>query len=406
MRYEDFVNLNYSPTNDDLICEFIVEPEGVSLKEAAGAIAAESSIGTWTELSTMRSYVTDLHATVFKIDGETIGIAYPAELFEYGNMPNILSSIAGNVFGLKTLRNLRLEDMHIPRRLVKTFKGPRYGIDGVREVTGVYGRPLLGTIIKPKIGLRTRDHAKVAYEAWVGGCDIVKDDENLSSQRFNPFEDRVIETLEMRDRAEGETGERKMYMVNVTAETEEMLRRASFVEEQGGEYVMVDILTCGWSALQTLRNRDLNLVIHAHRAGHAAFTRNPKHGISMGVVAKIIRIIGLDQLHVGAAFGKMSEGEGEVKRNCEVLRGDLYGLKGVMPVASGGLHPRTVPPLIENFGSDIVIQAGGGIHGHPGGTISGAKAMRQAIEASVKGVRLDDYARSHPELAQALKFWP
>lgn len=99
MRYEDFVNLNYSPTNDDLICEFIVEPEGVSLKEAAGAIAAESSIGTWTELSTMRSYVTDLHATVFKIDGETIGIAYPAELFEYGNMPNILSSIRRKVSG-------------------------------------------------------------------------------------------------------------------------------------------------------------------------------------------------------------------------------------------------------------------------------------------------------------------
>lgn len=168
---------------------------------------------------------------------------------------------------------------------------------------------------------------------------------------------------------------------------------------------MVDILTCGWSALQTLRNRDLNLVIHAHRAGHAAFTRNPKHGISMNVIAKIVRIIGLDQLHVGAAFGKMSEGEGEVKRNCEVLRGDLYGLKEVMPVASGGLHPRTVPPLIENFGLDIVIQAGGGIHGHPGGTISGAKAMRQAIEASVKGVSLDDYAGSHPELDQALKLW-
>ncbi|MBS7625824.1 type III ribulose-bisphosphate carboxylase [Candidatus Bathyarchaeota archaeon] len=405
LRYEDFVNLKYCPTDDDLICEFIVEPEGVSLKEAAGAIAAESSIGTWTELSTMRSYVTDLHAKVFKMDGGTVKIAYPIELFEYGNMPNILSSIAGNVFGLKTLRNLRLEDVHIPRRLVKTFKGPKYGIEGVREVTRVYGRPLLGTIIKPKIGLKTQDHAKIAYEAWVGGCDVVKDDENLSGQRFNPFEDRVIQTLEMRDRAEGETGESKMYMVNVTAETEEMLRRASFVEEQGGEYVMVDILTCGWSALQTLRNRDLNLVIHAHRAGHAAFTRNPKHGISMNVIAKIVRIIGLDQLHVGAAFGKMSEGEGEVKRNCEVLRGDLYGLKEVMPVASGGLHPRTLPPLIENFGLDIVIQAGGGVHGHPGGTISGAKAMRQAIEASAKGVRLDDYAGSHPELDQALKLW-
>ncbi|MGQ9543269.1 MAG: type III ribulose-bisphosphate carboxylase [Candidatus Bathyarchaeia archaeon] len=405
MKYVDFVNLNYSPSEDDLICEFKVEPAGVSVEEAAGAVAAESSIGTWTEISTMRPYVKDLHATVFMIDGCKVRIAYPIELFEYGNIPNILSSVAGNVFGLKTLRSLRLENIDMPKRLVKTFKGPKYGIVGVREVTKTFGRPLLGTIIKPKLGLKTKDHARVAYEAWMGGCDIVKDDENLSSQIFNPFEDRVIETLEMRDRAEAETGERKFYMANVTAETGEMLRRASFIEEQGGEYIMVDFLTCGWSAIQTLRDRDLNLIIHAHRAGHAAFTRNPKHGIAMKAIAKMVRVVGLDQLHVGAAFGKMSEEKDEVTSNCEVLRGDLYGLRGVLPVMSGGLHPRTVPSLIETFGVDFVIQAGGGIHGHPKGTMSGAEAMRQAIEASVGGISLEDYAGSHPELALALRTW-
>jgi len=405
MRYIDFVNLGYSPREDDVVCDFRIEPLNIGMKEAAGAVAAESSIGTWTELSTMQPYVEELHATVFELKNGLAKIAYPIELFEAENMPNILSSLAGNVFGLKTIKSLRLEDIHLPWRLVRTFKGPKYGIAGIREILRVSERPLLGTIIKPKLGLRTQDHAKVAYEAWSGGCDIVKDDENLSSQTFNPFEDRVIKTLDVRDRAEDETGERKVYMVNVTAETEEMLRRAQFVEEQGGEYVMVDILTCGWSALQTLRNRDLNLVIHAHRAGHAAFTRNPKHGIAMRVIVKIVRILGLDQLHVGAVVGKMSEKKAEVLENCEVLRGEMFGLKQALPVASGGLHPVLVPSLISIFGRDFVIQAGGGIHGHSGGTLAGAKAMRQAIDATMNGISLKEQARSHEELAAALKLW-
>jgi len=405
MRYIDFVNLNYEPRKDDLICSFHLEPLGIGLKEAAGGVAAESSIGTWTELSTMKSYVEELHATVFMIKKNLAKIAYPIELFEGGNMPNILSSIAGNVFGLKTIKNLRLEDIHMPKRLMKTFKGPKYGVAGIREILRVADRPLLGTIIKPKLGLKTQDHANVAYEAWVGGCDIVKDDENLSSQLFNPFENRVVRTLEMRDKAENLTGEKKVYMVNITAETEEMLRRAAFVEEQGGEYAMVDILTCGWSALQTLRNRDLGLVIHAHRAGHAAFTRNPRHGISMRVIAKAVRILGLDQLHIGAVVGKMSEKKKEVLENCNVLKEEMYGLKPVLPVASGGLYPGLVPSLISIFGKDFVIQAGGGIHGHSGGTVSGARAMRQALEAAMRNIPLSEYAKSHQELRIALKLW-
>ncbi|RJS88478.1 type III ribulose-bisphosphate carboxylase [Candidatus Bathyarchaeota archaeon] len=401
----DFVDPSYRPSEEDLICDFYLEPLDMSIEEAAGAVAAESSIGTWTELTTLRRYVERLRATVFYVKGNHIRVAYPLELFEPGNMPNLLSSVAGNIFGLGALRRLRLNDIHLPEALVRSFRGPRYGIEGVRRLLRVSERPLVGTIIKPKLGLRTEDHARVAYDAWVGGCDLVKDDENLSSQSFNRFEDRVVESLEMRDRAEEETGERKAYLPNVTAETREMLRRAEFVEEHGGRYVMVDILTCGFSALQTLRERDLGLIIHAHRAGHAAFTKDPRHGISMRVIAKLARVVGVDQLHVGTAVGKMSEGREEVTENAEALRGEMHGLKPVLPVASGGLHPRLVPALMEILGRDIVIQAGGGIHGHPDGTVSGARAMRQAVEAVMQGLSLEEYAEEHGELRRALERW-
>lgn len=405
MKYLDFVDLKYEPAETDLICTFYVEPDGISLKEAAGGVAAESSIGTWTELTTAEPYVARLAACVYSMEGNLAKIAYPIELFERGNMPNILSSIAGNVFGLKALKNLRLIDVELPAELVKSFKGPQFGIGGVRELLKVPKRPLVGTIIKPKLGLKTVDHARVAYEAWVGGCDIVKDDENLSGQRFNPFEERIVKTLERRDRAEEETGERKVYMANITAETDVMLERAEFVLAHGGEYVMIDVLTCGFSALQTLRDQNFKLVIHAHRAGHAAFTKNPKQGIAMRVLAKILRVIGVDQLHVGTVVGKMSETRAEVLENIGALKAEMGSFKPVMPVASGGLHPRLVPALMETFGKDFVIQAGGGIHGHKDGTCAGAIAMRQAVDAVMHRVRLEEYAETHKELKVALELW-
>ncbi len=405
LKYEDFVNLKYEPKPSDLICKFFVEPESISLKEAAGGVAAESSVGTWTELTTSRAYVEKLAATVFKLEDNIATIAYPIDLFEEGNMPNILSSVAGNVFGLKALKNLRLQDISFPEELTHSFLGPKYGIEGIRDLLKISDRPLVGTIIKPKLGLKTKDHAKVAYEAWVGGCDVVKDDENLSSQAFNPFEERLNQTLEARDKAQSETGERKVYMVNITADTETMLDRADLVLESGGEYIMVDILTCGWAALQTLRSQDLDLVIHAHRAGHAAFTKSPLHGISMRPIAKVARLIGVDQLHVGTVVGKMSETKTEVLENIDALKTDLHGPKQVMPVASGGLYPGLVPALIETFGNDVVIQAGGGIHGHPDGTVAGAKAMRQAVEAAIKKISLEEYAKTHKELQNALQTW-
>jgi len=404
MKYLDYVDLKYEPRKDDVVCLFRVEPEeGIEIKEAVGAVAAESSIGTWIETTTTKPYVERLAARVFEINGNFIKIAYPLELFEPGNLPNILSSIAGNIFGMKHLKNLRLLDVVFPEKILKSFKGPKYGIVGIRKIFKVKDRPLVGTIIKPKVGLKSKDHAKVAYEAWVGGCDIVKDDENLSNQKFNKFEERLEKTFKMKEKAEKETGEKKAYMINITAETEEMLRRAKLVEKIGNEYVMVDIITVGWASLQTLRKKEFDLVLHAHRAGHAAMTKNPKHGISMKVLAKLVRMIGLDQLHVGTVVGKMFEGKEEVLENCKVLKEKMGKFKQVMPVASGGLSPFHVPKIIEIFGKDVVIQAGGGIHGHKLGTRSGAIAMRQAIEAVEKGIPLEEYAATHKELKIALE---
>lgn len=405
MKYEDYVDLKYRPSKTDLICEFFVEPNNESMARAAGAVAAESSIGTWTELTTTKPYMEKLAATVFEINGNNVKIAYPIELFEPSNMPNILSSVAGNVFGMKELTNLRLNDIHFPERLLRSFKGPKYGINGIRKLLKVPRRPLVGTIIKPKIGLKTADHAKVAYESWVGGIDIVKDDENLSNQTFNKFEARLEQTFKMKKKAEKETGEKKIYMINITAEAEEMIRRAKLVEDYGNEYVMVDIITLGWSALQALRNKDFDLVLHAHRAGHAIFTKNPKHGISMKTISRITRIVGMDQLHVGNAVGKMFETKEEVLKNCEALKEKMSGFKQVMPVASGGLNPIHIPELVKIFGNDFIIQLGGGTHGHPMGSRAGAKAVRQSLEATMKKIPLNEYAKNHKELRVAMEKW-
>jgi len=410
-----YINFKYRP-NDDIVCEFYAEPaKDMTMKRAAENVAAESSTGTWTEVATSKLYMKKLAAKVFEIKGNKIKVAYPLELFELGSVPQLLSSVAGNIFGMKAVDNLRLEDIQFPKRYVKSFSGPRYGIRGIRKLLKIKKRPLVGTIIKPKLGLKTKDHAESAYNAWRGGCDIVKDDENLTSQNFNRFEDRIIKTLDKLDEAKAETGERKVYMPNVTAETEEMINRADFVKKHGGTYVMVDILTCGWSSLQTLRN-STKLVIHAHRAGHAALTRNRYHGISMLTIAKLCRLIGVDQLHIGTIVGKMEGGkeiidieneiaEMNVKEHDKVLKQHWFGMKPVFPVASGGLHPGHVPKLIEYFGKDVIIQMGGGIHGHPKGTFYGAKAARQAIDAAVQGKSLAEYAKTHKELKQAIEKW-
>jgi ribulose-bisphosphate carboxylase large chain len=415
-----FLDLSYKPKRTDVICQYkIIPSKGLGLKKVAEDVAGESSIGTWTDISTMNNNIAKkLSPRIYYISEKEkrVRIAYPIELFELGNLPEILSSIGGNIFGMKSVQGILWEDLRIPKEMLKKFKGPKYGIKGLRKILKISSRPFLGTIIKPKIGLNEKEHAKVAYESWIGGCDIVKDDENLTSQNFNNFKKRFLLTIKACKKAEKETGEKKVYLVNCTAETEEMKKRIKFVEKNKGNYIMLDILTLGWGALQTARNFT-KLPIHAHRAGHAMFDRNPNHGMSMEVIAELARMIGVDSLHIGTIYGKMTGGKKEIlhikdeieeqftpqtKKNLEQK---WYKIKSVMGVASGGVSPAIVNKIIKSMEKNIIIQAGGGIHGHPKGTIAGARAMRQAIDATIKNISLKKYSEKYIELKQALDKW-
>ncbi len=397
---------------------FKIKPaSGFPIEKVAIRVAAESSNGTWTALK-IPEHIRALSAKVYEINDSYVKIAYPNDLFEEGNMPQILSSIAGNIFGMKALEGLRLVDVKWPKNLINSFKGPQYGIKGIRDLLKVKRRPITATVPKPKVGYYAEEHAQHGYEIWTGGVDLLKDDENLSNQRFNRFEKRLDLSMKMRDKAENETGERKSYLINITAEVDEMKRRAKLVKDFNNEYVMIDILTIGWAAVQTIREEceKLGLAIHAHRAFHAAFDRNPNHGMSMKVLAEIARIQGVDQLHIGG-LGKLAGDKKEVYNNYikialnsneaddEVLEQNWYGMQNCLSVCSGGVHPGIIHRLMELLSTDIAVQVGGGVLGHPGGTKSGAKALRQAINAYMENVSVKEYAKNHNELEQALELW-
>ncbi len=420
IHYDSFIDLKYKPKNTDVICQFKITPaKGYTFREVVSITAGESSIGTWTDIKTVNKKTQKkITPKVYHLDSKNLRcrIAYPLDLFENGNLPEILSSVGGNIYGMKSVKGLLWEDIRIPKKMLEAFKGPKFGIKGVRDYLKVYDRPLIGTIVKPKVGLNEKEHAKVAYDSWIGGCDVVKDDENLTSQSFNNFYKRVTETLKLLRKAEKETGEKKLYLANCTAPVDEMIKRIKWVEKSKGNYVMLDIITLGWSALQKARGV-VKLPIHAHRAGHAMFDRIPYHGMKMEVIAKLARMVGVDTLHIGTAYGKMVGGKDEVlqiedeieneftKQTKENLTQRWFGVKPVLGVASGGVHPGLVDKIIKFMGNDVLIQAGGGIHGHPDGTVAGARAMRQAVDATLKKIPLKEYAKTHEELRKALEKW-
>jgi len=386
----------------EVIAKYRVETD-LPIEKAAEAIAAEQSTGTWTDVE-REKLASDLSARVVRAEGNFAYVAFPEELFEPGNMPQYLSVVAGNLFGLGDLKKVRLLDVIFPQSLVSAHKGPRFGIKEARKILGVFDRPLVGTIIKPKVGLSPKETAEVAGQAVRGGLDLIKDDETLTDQSFCPMDERVEAVMAELSKVEEETGKKAFYAVNVTSGAEEILGRAEEVIDRGANMVMVDVLTSGFSALEVL-SRGVEVPVHVHRTMHGAFTRDRSHGISMIPISRLVRMAGGTNLHTGSYLGKMAGDREENDRCRDALRDEWYGLSPVFPVASGGVHPGNVRPNLEGYGTDCIVQAGGGVHGHPWGTTGGAKAMVQAVEAWIAGVSEEEYARSHKELEAALKLW-
>ena len=430
--YDYYVDKGYKPNKKrDIIAVFRITPaEGYSIEAVAGGVAAESSTGTWTTLYPWyeEERWADLSAKAFEFhdmgDGSWIvKIAYPFHAFEEANLPGLLASIAGNVFGMKRAKALRLEDLYFPEKLIREFSGPAFGIEGVRKMLDIKDRPIYGVVPKPKVGYSPEEFEKLATDLLMNGADYMKDDENLTSPWYNRFEQRAEIIAKIIEKVENETGEKKTWFANITANLPEMEERLEILADLGLKHAMVDVVITGWGALQYIRDlaADYGLAIHGHRAMHATFTRNPYHGISMFVLAKLYRLIGIDQLHVGTAgAGKLEGGRWDVIQNARILRESVYkpdendvfhleqkfyGIRAAFPTSSGGLHPGNLPMVFDALGTDIVIQLGGGTLGHPDGPAAGARAIRQAIDAYMQGIPLDEYAKSHKELARALEKW-
>ncbi|WP_284178487.1 form I ribulose bisphosphate carboxylase large subunit [Rhabdaerophilum sp. SD176] len=411
MKYAQmgYWDADYEPKPTDILALFRITPQdGVDPIEAAAAVAGESSTATWTVVWTDRLTACDKYrAKAYRVDpvpnnpGQYFCyVAYDLDLFEEGSIANLTASIIGNVFSFKPLKAARLEDMHFPVAYVKTYKGPPTGIVVERERLDKFGRPLLGATTKPKLGLSGKNYGRVVYEALKGGLDFVKDDENINSQPFMHWRDRFLYVMEAVNRAQAVTGEVKGHYLNITAGTmEEMYRRAQFAKELGSCIVMIDLII-GYTAIQSISEwcRQNDMILHLHRAGHGTYTRQKNHGVSFRVIAKWMRMAGVDHIHAGTAVGKL-EGDPmtvqgyynicrEMKNEVDLPRGiffeqDWASLRRMMPVASGGIHAGQMHQLLDLFGDEVVLQFGGGTIGHPMGIQAGAQANRVALEAMV-----------------------
>lgn len=412
-----------NPEETIIATYYVSFPKGISPQTIGKAFAVEQSTGTWTPVPEEKPEMRKKHVAKLvgayeipdyevQIPDEVedrdyiLQIAYP-EINIGEKISTLLSTVVGNIsMGGK----VKLLDLRFPKKYVDGFKGPQFGIQGVRDILGVEERPLVNNMIKPNTGIPPETGAKLAYEAAKGGVDIIKDDELMSDRPFSPLEDRVTETMESIKKADEEKGEKTLYAVEITDDLPAALENADKAIEAGANCLLINYLAVGFPVVrQICEDESIDVPIMGHMDCAGAYYRDPWSGIRSDLIfGKLPRLAGLDMMIFPSPYGKATVRESKHIESAKAMRYPLYDIKQMFPMPSGGIQPSMIPETIEKLGKEIIIAAGAGIHAHPEGPTAGGKAFRQAIDAVMGGTMdLETYVEQNdvPELEAALEVW-
>lgn len=396
----------------------------VDLEQAAKVIAGEQSSGTFLKLAgetdelRQRSGATVENVTEFStsptpsLPCRKYGTAYKrGEItlsWSIDNMgtslTNVLATVAGNLFELAEVSALRLLDVGFPDEFSNAYPGPAFGTSGTLKLAGVSGRPMIGTIIKPSVGLSPGDTAELVKQLIKGGIDFIKDDELQGNGPHCPLPARISHVMRVINEHADRTGKKPMYAFNITGEIDEMKRNADLVRDHGGTCAMVSLFPIGLAGLSAIR-KHVELPLHCHRNGWGIYSRSPDIGISFRAWQKFWRLAGADHLHVNGLGNKFTESDDTVIDSARSLGENTTPNKAyhAMPVLSSGQTAAQMAPTIAALGhTNFIYCAGGGIMGHPDGVASGVASLSQAAEAAIQGIPVDEYARDHEALRTAL----
>src|ERR1017187_9810963 len=319
------------------------------------------------------------------------------------NLPTLVSTIQGNLYELSQFSGLKLMDVELPASFAKHFRGPKFGIVGCRKLTNVEGRPLIGTIIKPSIGLTPQQTAELVKVLAESGIDFIKDDELLADPPHSPFDERVDAVMRVINAHADRTGKKVIYAFNVSDELDAMQRHYEKIISSGGTCAMISLNSVGLAGAKKICDLGV-LAIHGHRNGWGALNRHPLLGIEFPAYQKLWRLAGVDQLHVNGIANKFWENDDSVVRSIESCLRPLLGGMSVLPVISSGQWGGQAPETFRRTQTvDLLYMAGGGIMAHPNGPAAGVRSLQKWWQAAVEGLTMESAAAKYPELKISLE---